>query len=51
MGGPAGRSPPVYIVQLDRDTGLHLTYCTNIHPASGWAAVDANIRRFGPALK
>jgi sugar phosphate isomerase/epimerase len=38
-------------VQLDRDTGLHLTYCTNIHPASGWAAVDANIRRFGPALK
>jgi sugar phosphate isomerase/epimerase len=38
-------------LQLDRDTGLHLTYCTNIHPGSGWTAVNANIRRFAPALK
>ncbi len=30
---------------------LQLTYCTNIHAADGWAAVDANIRRFAPALK
>ena len=33
-------------------TGLfHLTYCTNIHAADGWDAVNANIRRFAPALK
>jgi sugar phosphate isomerase/epimerase len=38
-------------VQLDRDTGLHLTYCTNIHPGSGWPEVSANIKRYGPALK
>jgi sugar phosphate isomerase/epimerase len=38
-------------VQLDRDTGLHLTYCTNIHPGSGWPAVNANIRRYAAALK
>ena len=31
--------------------GLHLTYCTNIHPGDGWPAVDANIRRYAPALK
>lgn len=33
------------------DAGLHLTYCTNIHPAEGWDAVFANIRKFAPALK
>jgi sugar phosphate isomerase/epimerase len=38
-------------VQLDRDTGLQLTYCTNIHPADGWPAVEASIRRYAPALK
>jgi sugar phosphate isomerase/epimerase len=31
--------------------GLHLTYCTNIHPAEGWPAVFGNLRRFAPALK
>jgi len=31
--------------------GLHLTYCTNIHPGDGWPAVDANIRRYAPRLK
>jgi len=31
--------------------GLHLTYCTNIHPGDGWTAVDANIRRYAPRLK
>lgn len=30
---------------------IHLTYCTNIHPAEGWNAVFANLRRFAPALK
>lgn len=30
---------------------IHLTYCTNIHPAEGWEAVFANLRRFAPALK
>jgi sugar phosphate isomerase/epimerase len=38
-------------VQIDRDRALHLTYCTNIHAADGWQAVDANIRRHAPALK
>jgi sugar phosphate isomerase/epimerase len=31
--------------------GLDLTYCTNIHPAEGWEAVFANLRKYGPALK
>jgi sugar phosphate isomerase/epimerase len=30
---------------------VHLTYCTNIHPGSGWAEVAANIARYAPALK
>jgi sugar phosphate isomerase/epimerase len=38
-------------VRLDRDSRLHLTYCTNIHPGDGWAEVEANLRRYGPALK
>jgi len=38
-------------VQLDRAGLLHLTYCTNIHPGNGWSEVDANLRRFAPALK
>jgi sugar phosphate isomerase/epimerase len=33
------------------DPGLHLTYCTNIHAADGWAAVFANLRTYAPALK
>lgn len=31
--------------------GLHLTYCTNIHPAVGWAAVLESLRAHAPALK
>jgi sugar phosphate isomerase/epimerase len=31
--------------------GLHLTYCTNIHPADGWPAVFASLRQHAPALK
>ncbi len=34
-----------------RIDGFHLTYCTNIHAADGWAAVLANIERYAPALK
>ena len=30
---------------------VHLTYCTNIHPAEGWDAVFANLRRYAPLLK
>jgi hypothetical protein len=33
------------------DGFLHLTYCTNIHPADGWSAVFENIRRIAPVLK
>ncbi len=31
--------------------GLHLTYCTNIHPAIGWEAVHESLRAHAPALK
>jgi hypothetical protein len=31
--------------------GLHLTYCTNIHPAIGWEAVLDSLRAHAPALK
>jgi sugar phosphate isomerase/epimerase len=31
--------------------GLHLTYCTNIHPAVGWEAVFDSLRAHAPALK
>lgn len=30
---------------------LHLTYCSNIHPANGWDAVDESLRAHAPALK
>jgi sugar phosphate isomerase/epimerase len=30
---------------------LHLTYCTNIHPANGWTAVAESLRAHAPALK
>jgi sugar phosphate isomerase/epimerase len=32
-------------------SGLHLTYCTNIHPGHGWAEVEANLQRVAPGLK
>jgi sugar phosphate isomerase/epimerase len=31
--------------------GLQLTYCTNIHPAVGWEAVQESLRAHAPALK
>ena len=36
---------------VDRGRPLHLTYCTNIHPGDGWAAVAANLARHAPPLK
>jgi sugar phosphate isomerase/epimerase len=38
-------------LQVDATLPLHLTYCTNIHAADGWAAVFANVGQFAPALK
>ena len=38
-------------VRLPVPGDFHLTYCTNIHPADGWDAVFANLRRYAPALK
>jgi sugar phosphate isomerase/epimerase len=33
------------------DRGLHLGYCTNIHPANGWEEVRASLAAHTPALK
>ena len=38
-------------MRIGRGTALHLTYCTNIHAADGWDAVEANVRRYAPALR
>ena len=38
-------------MRVDPAGVFHLTYCTNIHAADGWAGVSANVRRFAPALK
>jgi sugar phosphate isomerase/epimerase len=38
-------------VRLRGHGELHLTYCTNIHPGTGWDAVFENLKRFAPALK
>ena len=38
-------------MRIHDDGFLHLTYCTNIHPAVGWDAVFANLQRVAPALK
>ena len=38
-------------MQITPDGSLHLTYCTNIHAADGWAAVYAAVERYAPALK
>jgi hypothetical protein len=38
-------------LRLPHHEQFHLTYCTNIHPADGWDAVFATLRRYAPALK
>lgn len=38
-------------MRVDAGGFFHLTYCTNIHAAEGWAAVDRNLRHYAPALK
>lgn len=31
--------------------GVHLTYCSNIHPGESWAEVRANLERYFPAVR
>ena len=38
-------------MRLPSHPDFHLTYCTNIHPADGWANVRATLARYGPALR
>lgn len=38
-------------MRITPDGSLHLTYCTNIHAADGWAAVFSTLQRHAPALK
>ena len=38
-------------MRLPHHEQFHLTYCTNIHPADGWDAVFATLRRYAPPLK
>jgi len=38
-------------VRLPTDGGVHLGYCTNIHPANGWTEVFASLEAHAPALK
>jgi sugar phosphate isomerase/epimerase len=38
-------------MRLGDDGYFGLTYCTNIHPAQGWADVFASLERHAPALK
>jgi hypothetical protein len=38
-------------LRLPTHPEIHLTYCTNIHPADGWDAVYASLQRYAPALK
>ena len=38
-------------MRIHDDGFLHLTYCTNIHPATGWDGVLANLQRVAPGLK
>jgi hypothetical protein len=38
-------------VRVDPAAPFHLTYCTNIHAADGWDAVNASVRHFATALK
>jgi len=38
-------------LRVDPAAPFHLTYCTNIHAADGWEAVNASVRHFATALK
>jgi hypothetical protein len=38
-------------VRIASTPPLHLTYCTNIHPADGWDAVFAMLQRHAPRLR
>ena len=38
-------------MRLPSHPDFHLTYCTNIHAAEGWGAVQRNLTTYAPALK
>lgn len=38
-------------MRLDLVSPVELTYCTNVHPGESWAEVEANLRRYLPAIK
>lgn len=38
-------------MRIGTNEEYHLTYCTNIHPASGWDEVLTALRHYAPALK
>ena len=38
-------------LRVDPSGFFHLTYCTNIHAADGWDAVNANLQRFAPGAE
>ena len=38
-------------MRLPSHPDVHLTYCTNIHPADGWDQVRSTLARYAPALR
>lgn len=38
-------------MKTDTNNGVHLTYCTNIHPGEEWGQVFTNLQQYVPALK
>lgn len=38
-------------MRVGKDGFFQLTYCTNIHPGSGWEEVFGNLQRYAPALR
>ena len=38
-------------MRLEAPKGVHLTYCTNIHPGETWPEVRDNLERYLPAVK
>lgn len=38
-------------MKIGKNSGFHLTYCTNIHPGEEWSQVFANLKQYVPVLK
>ena len=38
-------------MRVASSAGVHLTYCTNVHPGESWRQVFANMQRFLPEVK